>query len=109
MSTVWGQRAPGARMMQAEEEEGLLVLGDFYSSDAFRVPEDTPHALAGTRVRVSRRFRSIDPSGTYEGEGFAHVWCAGGLGVAELPGRFVVYETASWNDDLPRHDDEVVR
>jgi hypothetical protein len=111
--TLWGTRKPLDRAMNVHDEDGVVVLGDFYGADAFQIPEDTPplpdgRDLAGARVRVSRRFLSIDPTGRLDGESFTHLWCREGYGVVELPGGFVLYETSSWPEHFAVSHDESV-
>ena len=113
--TVWGQRAPGDKAMRAvdpdtgipgtltDPDRALVVIGEFFASDAMRIPENTPafdgdglHPYAGQRVRVTFAFRSLDPAGVHPGEHYAHLWNhESGVGVCETPGGFIVYEAAT--------------
>lgn len=111
-NTVWGNRAPGDMVVQSEEDPAMAVIADFYSQDAMQIPEDTPrldrhhlHEFAGQRVRVSCAFRSVDPTNTYHGERFVHLWSEEAqLGVVELHFKFVVYHLGKWPEDWPKHD-----
>lgn len=115
MSTIWTNRRPGEVCTPSNDPEiPAVVVATFYDSDWIRIPDDTPdpanperrHPQAGQQVRATRRFRSIDPARKHGGEHHAHLWAEGaGLGVAETPGGFVVYEIASWPSGLPVHDD----
>lgn len=111
--TVWTRRSPGQHVSLAHDPEtgattSELVISDFTAIDHVRIPEDTPHPseasarhpFAGQRLRISRSFYSIDPTGSGD-RLVAHVWVEkAGLGIAETRGGFKVYE-------LPRQPSEL--
>lgn len=110
-NTVWlEERSPGDLAARAKYEPGaprypdgaVVVYGPFYAMDWFTVPAETPHPAAGQRVRVTRRFYGPDPHMVGQGpqaeeDYVAHLWAEGaGIGVAESPQGFAVYELTGW-------------
>lgn len=128
--TYWTTRHPFDRSAKLADpdgealhgiDRGVIVIAGFEGSDWIRVPPETPapngrglHPYAGRQVRVTHRFRSVDPTGNAPGDHYVHLWAQdAGVGVAETPAGFAVYhlEPAEiggmhgfrWPEGWPQH------
>lgn len=119
--TYWTTRRPFERAAKLADpdgealhgiDRGVIVIAGFEGSDWIKVPENTPapdrkgpHPYAGRQVRVTRRFRSVDPSLEAAGDHYVHLWAEKArVGVAETPGGFRVYHLdGNWPEGWPQH------
>lgn len=100
-----------------DPDRAMVVITEFFHSDAFRIPGHTPgfngealHPMAGQQVRVSLAFKSFDPTGVNQGHEFTHLWCKeADLGVAETPSGFIVYQASTFPEEWPKLGLEVRR